>query len=149
MTTFVRSVSSHLCQASTCFRIGSKFRCMRSTPTEMQSMRENDFEGLANTGVKSPANAVFKAHEQAIPTGHFQKGRHEPFLVADSNGSPLSANPPSISFAPSQAAGNLTTHPRVSLRFSGTRTVQTRTSDPLFPDPKAIFGICLSTNTNF
>jgi hypothetical protein len=27
-----------------CFRIGSKLRCIRSTPTEMQSMSENDFE---------------------------------------------------------------------------------------------------------
>src|SRR3981081_974458 len=50
----VTSVSSLLCQASTCFRIGSKFRCIRSTPTEMQSIRENDFECFASTGVKSP-----------------------------------------------------------------------------------------------
>ena len=35
-------------------RIGSKFRCMRSTPTEMQSMSENDFECFASTGVKKP-----------------------------------------------------------------------------------------------
>ena len=41
MTTFaVTSVSSLLCQVSTCLRIGSKFRYLRSTPTEMQSMRE-------------------------------------------------------------------------------------------------------------
>src|SRR5215470_4315686 len=52
MTTLaVTSVSSHPCHASTCFRIGSKLRCIRSTPTEMQSMSENDFECLANTGV--------------------------------------------------------------------------------------------------
>jgi hypothetical protein len=37
---------------STYFRIGSKFRCIRSTPTEMQSMSENDFECFASTGVK-------------------------------------------------------------------------------------------------
>jgi len=43
-----------LCQASTCFRIGSKLRCIRSTPTEMQSMREKDFECFANTGVNAP-----------------------------------------------------------------------------------------------
>src|SRR5258708_5282227 len=55
MTTLaVTSVSSLLCQVSTCFRIGSKFRCMRSTPTEMQSMSENDFECFPSTGVKSP-----------------------------------------------------------------------------------------------
>src|SRR5271157_2573025 len=55
MTTLaVTSVSSLLCQVSTCFRIGSKFRCMRSTPTEMQSMSENDFECLASTGVNAP-----------------------------------------------------------------------------------------------
>ncbi len=38
----------------TCFRIGSRFRCMRSTPTEMQSTSENDFECLASTGVNTP-----------------------------------------------------------------------------------------------
>ncbi len=42
------------CQASTCFRMGSKFLCIRSTPTEMQSMRENDVECFASTGVKAP-----------------------------------------------------------------------------------------------
>ena len=42
------------CQASTCFRIGSKLRCIRSTPTEMQSMGENDFECFASTGVNTP-----------------------------------------------------------------------------------------------
>src|SRR5260370_8192640 len=42
-----------ICQASTCFRMGSKFRCIRSTPTEMQSTSENDFECLASTGVNT------------------------------------------------------------------------------------------------
>src|SRR6267154_448824 len=58
MTTFaVTSVNSLLCQASTCFRIGSKLRCIRSTPTEMQSISENDFECLASTGVNTPPMA--------------------------------------------------------------------------------------------
>lgn len=44
MTTLaVASVNSLFCHASTCFRVGSKFRCLRSTPTERQSMSENDF----------------------------------------------------------------------------------------------------------
>src|SRR5579864_6288924 len=60
MTTLaVTSVSSPLCQASTCLRIGSKLRCMRSTPTEMQSIRQNDFECLAKTGVNT-AGTCFK-----------------------------------------------------------------------------------------
>ena len=46
-----------LCQTSTCLRIGSKFRCMQSTPTEMQSMSENDFECFASTGVNTPPMA--------------------------------------------------------------------------------------------
>src|SRR5258708_35387083 len=55
MTTLaVTSVNSLLCQDSTCFRIGSKFRCIRSTPTERQSTSENDFECLARTGVNTP-----------------------------------------------------------------------------------------------
>jgi len=43
-----------LCQASTCFRIGSKFRCIRSTPTEIQSMSENDSECFASPGLNTP-----------------------------------------------------------------------------------------------
>ncbi len=35
-------------------RIGSKFRCIRSTPTERQSTSENDFECFASTGVNTP-----------------------------------------------------------------------------------------------
>jgi hypothetical protein len=37
-----------------------KVRCIRSTPTETQSISENDFECLASTGVKSPLNAMFE-----------------------------------------------------------------------------------------
>ena len=40
--------------------MGSKFLCIGSTPTEIQSMRENDFECLASTGVKSPANPMLE-----------------------------------------------------------------------------------------
>jgi hypothetical protein len=50
----VTSINSLLSQASTCFRIGSKFRRIRSTPTAMHSIGENDFECFANTGVTAP-----------------------------------------------------------------------------------------------
>ncbi len=46
------------CQASTCFRMGSKLRCIQSTPTETQSIKENDFECLASTGVNAPLMAM-------------------------------------------------------------------------------------------
>jgi hypothetical protein len=49
------STNSVLCHASTCLRIGLRFRCIRSTPTEMPSIRENDFECLASTGVNTPS----------------------------------------------------------------------------------------------
>jgi hypothetical protein len=39
------------------FRIGSKFRCILSTPTAMQSISENDLECLASTGVYTPSIA--------------------------------------------------------------------------------------------
>lgn len=52
------SVNSLPCQASTCFRMGSKFRCIRSTPTEMQAMSENDFECFACTGVNTPGTML-------------------------------------------------------------------------------------------
>src|SRR5579864_1102239 len=68
MATFtMTSVSSLFCQASTCFRIGSKLRCIQSTPTEMQSMSENDLECFASTGVKSPANAMFEHTNTRYP----------------------------------------------------------------------------------
>ena len=35
----------------------SKLSCMRSTPTEMQSMNENDFECLAKTRLNTPPMA--------------------------------------------------------------------------------------------
>src|SRR5260370_16515835 len=47
-----------LCHPSTCLRIGSKLRCIRSTPTEMQSIRENDFECFASTGVNTPGTML-------------------------------------------------------------------------------------------
>ena len=51
-------VSSALRHVSTCFRIGSKLRCIRSIPTEIESNKENDFECFAKTGVKSPLKAM-------------------------------------------------------------------------------------------
>src|ERR1035437_5286895 len=59
MTTLaMTSANSLLCHASTCLRIGSKFRCIRSTPTEMESMSENDFECFASTGVNTPGTML-------------------------------------------------------------------------------------------
>jgi hypothetical protein len=37
------------------FCIGSKSRCIRSTPTETLSINENDFECFASTGANAPA----------------------------------------------------------------------------------------------
>jgi|HubBroStandDraft_5_1064220.scaffolds.fasta_scaffold02083_5 hypothetical protein len=52
-----------------------KLRCIRSTPTEMQSMSEKDFECLANTGVSAPAtmfpNSAPKAYgRRAVERWH-------------------------------------------------------------------------------
>jgi hypothetical protein len=59
LTTFaVTSVNSLFCHVSTCFRIGSKFLCIRSTPTAMQSMSENDFECFASTGLNTPGTML-------------------------------------------------------------------------------------------
>lgn len=38
---------------STCCRIGAKLRCIRSTPTEIESSNANDFECYARTGVNA------------------------------------------------------------------------------------------------
>lgn len=61
------SVSSVARHASIYFRIGSKLRCMRSTPIEMESTRANDFECLAKTGVKSPLNVMLEQTKTRYP----------------------------------------------------------------------------------
>jgi hypothetical protein len=73
-TLAVTSVSSHLCHASTGLRMGSKFRCIRSTQTKMQSISENDLECWATTGVKFSRKAKwpqraegFAVHLQNAP----------------------------------------------------------------------------------
>jgi hypothetical protein len=43
------SVNSLLCQASICFSHGLEVSRHRSTPTEMQSMSEHDFDYLVST----------------------------------------------------------------------------------------------------
>src|SRR5215469_5114094 len=45
----------------------SKFLCIRSTPTETQSISENDLECFASTGVKSPENAMFEHTNTRYP----------------------------------------------------------------------------------
>jgi hypothetical protein len=45
----------------------SKLCCMRSTPTEMQSMNENDFECLAKTRVNTPPMAKMTDDGQLFP----------------------------------------------------------------------------------
>jgi len=67
MTAFtVTSVTSFFCQPSTCLRIGSKLRCIRSTPPEMQSISENDFECFAKTGVNT-AETMLPSSGSALP----------------------------------------------------------------------------------
>jgi TAT (twin-arginine translocation) pathway signal sequence len=39
--------------------MGSKLRCIRSTPTETQSVRENNFDGFGSTGVNTPGYNVW------------------------------------------------------------------------------------------
>src|SRR5208283_2751498 len=54
MTSFAASSESReTFHASTCFLIGSKFRCMRSTPTERMSTRLRCLVCLASTGVEA------------------------------------------------------------------------------------------------
>jgi hypothetical protein len=47
-----RHVSEYTCLPR--LRIGSKFLCIRSTPTEIQSISENDFECFARIGANAP-----------------------------------------------------------------------------------------------
>src|SRR6266852_4937808 len=59
MTSFADSSGSLVTfHVSTCFRIGSKFRCMRSTPTERMSTRLRCLVCLASTGVKAPGTML-------------------------------------------------------------------------------------------
>lgn len=72
----MRVSSNASLQVSTC-RIGSKFLCIRSTPTEMWSISENDFECLARTGVNA-AGRMFQTwttpHQGFPDAGQFPKG---------------------------------------------------------------------------
>src|SRR5216683_2177682 len=66
-------------QASTCFRIGSKFRCMRSTPTDRMSTRLRCLVCLASTGVNTPPMAKMMGDEQLgsnanVANGGIRKG---------------------------------------------------------------------------
>ena len=85
----VTSVSSLLCHASTCFRIGSKLRCMRSTPTEMQSISEKDFECLASTSVNAPGT-MFPYSGPANITFPTNQGPGEPGSPCSTSGLPVS-----------------------------------------------------------
>jgi hypothetical protein len=57
MTTLAITSPNWLSAMPSGFHIGSKFHCTRSTPTEMQSISENDFECFASTGVNTPLMA--------------------------------------------------------------------------------------------
>src|SRR6266446_7778719 len=54
--------------ASTCFLIGSKFRCMRSTPTERMSTRLKCLVCLASTGVNTPGTMLPSWNKSARPS---------------------------------------------------------------------------------
>src|ERR1700732_3060448 len=86
-TSVVTSASLLLCHASTCLRMGSKLRCIRSTPTEMQSISENDLECFAGTGVNAPRTmfpdsspmSVFQkpaSVEPGSPRAQIEKAKH-------------------------------------------------------------------------
>jgi hypothetical protein len=46
--------------------MGSEFGCIRSTPTEMQSLSKNDFECFASTGVNTPPMAKMTGNPSVI-----------------------------------------------------------------------------------
>lgn len=69
--------------------MGSKLRCIRSTPTEKQSMSENDFECFASTGVNTPetmfpysrTSGCIKQHsEKCVFLRDFSRSRDRAFL---------------------------------------------------------------------
>ena len=55
----------------------SKLCCMRSTPTEMQSMNENDFECLAKTRVNTPPMAKMTDDGQGLSRLIEWQGGHD------------------------------------------------------------------------
>src|SRR5216684_552884 len=69
MTSFAVSSGKRLpFHSSTCFLIGSKFRCMRSTPTERMSTRLRCFVCLASTGVNAPGTMLPSWNKSAGPS---------------------------------------------------------------------------------
>src|SRR5579862_5420098 len=67
MSFAVISASCDSRQPSTCFRMPSKFRCIRSTPIDSAEVSEKFFECLASTGWKSPEKAMFLQTNDAHP----------------------------------------------------------------------------------
>jgi hypothetical protein len=72
----------------------SKLCCMRSTPTEVQSMNENDFECLAKTRVNTPPMAKM--------TDDVQTGS---YVSADSEVVPKSASGRSLLISSKPVSG--------------------------------------------
>jgi hypothetical protein len=72
----LEAVNSLICHVSTCFRIGPKFRCIRSTPTEMQSMSKNDFECFASTGVNTPVTMSLNSGCPEVQTSSNRTSGH-------------------------------------------------------------------------
>jgi len=69
----------------------SKLCCMRSTPTEMQSMNENDFECLAKTRVNTPPMAKMT---DDVQTGSYFSADSEVVPKSASRRSPLTSSKP-------------------------------------------------------
>jgi hypothetical protein len=83
MTTFaVTSVNSFFCQASTCFRMGSKLRCIRSTPTEMEGCRFSI--GLRNSHDKSMRLAMTCGYRVFVCSNMAFAGDFTPVLAKHS-----------------------------------------------------------------
>jgi hypothetical protein len=58
--------SSSWSSVVTQYSMGSEFRCLRSTATEMQSTSENDFKCFASNGRESTGEHHIRLHRDAI-----------------------------------------------------------------------------------
>src|SRR6266581_3010821 len=90
MTTFAfTSMSSIRCQVSTCFSDRHEVALHPIDPTEMQSIRETDFECFASTGVNPPVTVFPNSADAKIEAKLPERlGKNTPFGAGTCPGRP-------------------------------------------------------------
>jgi hypothetical protein len=99
--------------------IDSKVRRMRSTPTEMQSMSENDFECFASTGVNTPGTMLPSSSSELLLHVTLSSAMFPLCHTGASNSMASNSALKGSIRASERVLGGLGSHPRLLLSVSG------------------------------